>query len=114
MPYFNIETNKSMEASYVEDFARESSSFACRLLGKPEKYMMVSIRHSVSMIFSGAAEPAAFVQLKSIGLPREKCEAYSKSICEFIESTLDISPDRIYIDFNNIDGSMFGWNKGTF
>ena len=114
MPYFKIETNKSMEASYAEDFAREASSFACRLLGKPEKYMMVSVRHSLTMLFGGAMAPAAYVTLKSIGLAKEKCEAYSKNICEFMQSTLDIPPDRVYIDFNSIDGSMFGWNKATF
>jgi phenylpyruvate tautomerase len=114
MPYFKIETNKSMEKSYAEDFAREASFFACRLLGKPEKYMMISVNHSASMMFGGSVEPTAYVQLKSISLSPEKCAAYSKSICEFMQSSLGISPDRIYVDFKNIDGSMFGWNKGTF
>ena len=114
MPYFKIETNKSMDSSYAEDFAREATSFACRLLGKPEKYMMVSVRHSATLMFSGFMDPAAYVELKSIGLQKDKCEGYSKAICEFIESSLKVSPDRIYIDFKNIDGSMFGWNKGIF
>jgi phenylpyruvate tautomerase len=114
MPYFKIETNVSLDASAAKDFAGEMSSFACRLLGKPEKYMMVSFAHSVEVMFGGTAEPAAYVELKSIGLLEANCKRYSKAICEFLESNLKIPPDRIYIDFKDIDASMFGWNKGTF
>ena len=114
MPYFKIETNITMDASEAQDFVREASSFACRLLGKPEKYMMVSACHSVALMFGGVMEPAAYVELKSIGLLKDDCKGYAKAICEFVESNLKVPPDRIYIDFKNIDGSMFGWNKTTF
>jgi len=114
MPHFNIMTNQSLDASLAQDFAREASSFASRLLGKPEKYMMVSIQHGACLMFSQTMDPTAYIELKSIGMPKEKCEAYSKAICDFMESTLKIAPDRIYIDFKDIDGSMFGWNKKTF
>jgi phenylpyruvate tautomerase len=114
MPYFKIETNKTLDVSDAKDFAKEASSFACRLLGKPEKYMMVSICHSAALMFGGVADPAAFVELKSIGLLEANCKGYSRAICEFLESNLKIPPDRIYIDFKDIDPSMFGWNKTTF
>jgi phenylpyruvate tautomerase len=114
MPYFKIETNVSLDASAAKDFVREASSFACRLLGKPEKYMMASVRHSPALMFGGAADPAAYVELKSIGLLEIDCKRYSKAICEFLESNLKIPPDRIYIDFKDIDARMFGWNRTTF
>ena len=114
MPYFNIETNTSMDEAQTSNFLKKTSDFACRLLGKPEKYMMVSFRQGEPLMFGGTQEPAAYVELKSIGLPKDKCEEFSKNICEFIESSLGVQPDRIYIDFKDIDGSMFGWNKGTF
>jgi phenylpyruvate tautomerase PptA (4-oxalocrotonate tautomerase family) len=114
MPYFSIKTNVTLGASEASDFAGEASSFACRLLGKPEKYMMVSVSHSAALMFGGAADPAAFVEFKSIGLLEANCKGYSKAICEFLESNLKISPERIYIDFKDIDARMFGWNKTTF
>lgn len=114
MPYFKIETNKSLDASLAQDFAKEASSFACRLLGKPVQYMMVSVHHGVTMTFAGTLGPAAYIELKAIGLAEGQCQKYSKSICEFVESTLEIPPDRVYIDFKNIEGPMFGWNKSTF
>jgi phenylpyruvate tautomerase PptA (4-oxalocrotonate tautomerase family) len=44
------------------------------------------------LIFNGIEEPTVFAQLKSIGLPK----------------------DRVYIDFKDIKGKMFGWNGKTF
>ena len=114
MPYFKIETNQSLDASDAEQFLKDASAFACELLGKPENYMMVSIHQGVSMLFSGNTMPVAYVKLKSLGLKQDKCGGYSKDICEFVETKLGISPDRIYIDFADINGKMFGWNRKTF
>ena len=114
MPFFRIETNTKLDESEAKDFVREASSFACRLLGKPDKYMMASVRHSADLMFGGAEDPAAYVELKSIGLLEINCKGYSKAICEFLESNLKIPSDRIYIDFKDIDTGMFGWNKTTF
>ncbi len=66
------------------------------------------------MMFQGNTEFIAYIELKSIGLPKDKCSDFSKEICEFIEFELGISPDRVYIDFCDIDRKMFGWNKLTF
>ncbi len=114
MPYFKIETNLKMEESAAKDLAKEASTFACKLLGKPEKYMMVSICPNAVSLFGGTADPTAYVELKSIGLLEMDCKKYSKAICEFLESNLGIPADRIYIDFMAIDVGMFGWNKTTF
>jgi len=114
MPYFKIETNQSLDASGVEQLLKDASTFACELLGKPENYIMVSIHQGVLMSFAGNTMPVAYVKLKSIGLAKDKCGGYSKDICEFVETQLGISPDRIYIDFADIDGKMFGWNRKTF
>jgi phenylpyruvate tautomerase len=60
------------------------------------------------------AQATAYVEIKSIGLTADKCDAYSKAICEFIQSSLQVSPERTYIDFAAINGTMFGWNGQTF
>ncbi|MGB9499314.1 MAG: phenylpyruvate tautomerase MIF-related protein [Dissulfuribacterales bacterium] len=114
MPYFKIETNQLVDKPTNEQLLKDATAFACELLGKPENYMMVSLQQGISMSFAGDTSPAAYVKLKSIGLKPDKCGDYSKSICEFVESKLGISPYRIYIDFADIDGKMFGWNKKTF
>jgi len=114
MPYLKIETNKEVDGGTIQEALKRTSGFVANLLGKPDKWVMVSIDHGTPMIFGGSTEPMAYVEMKSIGLPEDKCPDFSKDLCDFIESELDIPADRIYIDFHNIDGKMFGWNRGTF
>ena len=114
MPYFKIETNRVTDELKSEVLVKHASSFLAKLLGKPEKFIMVSYNHVLAMLFDGDTQPAAYVEVKGIGLNSSSCSDYSKAICEFLESEIGISPDRVYIDFANIDGKMFGWNKSVF
>ena len=45
---------------------------------------------------------------------QEKCAELSDKLCAFVKVELGISPDRVYIEFWDINGKMFGWNGGTF
>lgn len=114
MPYLKIETNKEIDHAALQETLKKTSQFAANLLGKPDKWVMVSINHGTPMMFGGSPEPIAYVEMKSIGLPEDKCRDFSKDLCDFVESEFDIPADRIYIDFCDIDGKMFGWNRGTF
>ena len=114
MPYFKIETNQKLDNAGAEKLSKDMSSFLSGLLGKPERVIMVSVYHSVTMTFNENTLPAAYVEMKSIGLTEDQCPEYALSICEFFETALDIPADRIYIDFAAINGKMFGWNKQTF
>jgi phenylpyruvate tautomerase len=114
MPYLKIETNKSLDEAAVQALLKKSSLFTATLLNKPEKWIMVSIYQGVAMMFDGSAEPVAYVELKSISLTPDSCAALSKSLCEFLNAELGVSPERAYVEFWNINGKMFGWNGGTF
>ena len=113
MPLFKIETNK--EPQYQNTSVLKSASeLISEMLGKPEQYVMVSIETQKEMTFGGSADPTAFVTLKSIGLPVNKCSQFSGRICQFIKEQFNIPPDRVFIDFVDIQGNMFGWNGKTF
>ena len=114
MPYFSIETSKTIDQVGEEAFTHKASAFIAELLGKPEAYVMVAIKHSTPMRFGGGLEPTAMLQLYSIGLPEERCAEFSGKICAFIEDGLGVAPDRVYIDFRDLKRSMFGWNGKTF
>lgn len=114
MPYLKIETNCELGKNSEQEFLKKTSGFVANLLEKPEKYIMISVDLKALMMFSGSTRPSAYIELKSIGLPADKCSDFSDKVCCFIESELNIPSDRIYIDFCDIDGKMFGWNKGTF
>jgi len=114
MPYFSIDTNQTPDESSTRELMTKASSFIAGLLGKPESYVMISIKPGTPLIFAGTHEPAAFVRLKSIGLARESCGMFSEKICAFMDQELGIPQDRIFIDFKDLERSLFGWNGNTF
>ena len=114
MPYFCIETNQSIDQAPNQKLLNKTSSFVAELMGKPESYVMVSIKPETPLNFAGSNEPAAFVRLKSIGLPKDRCNELSEKICGFVEQELDAPPNRVFIDFKDLKREMFGWNRKTF
>ncbi len=114
MPYFKIETNQKLDNAGVEKFSRDASAFLSGLLDKPQRVIMVSVVHSIAMMFNENTSPTAYLEIKSIGLIPEKCPEYAKAVCGFIETAINVPSDRVYIDFADINGNMFGWNKQTF
>ncbi len=114
MPLFKIETNVIINDDKIDECIKKISAFVSKILNKPEKYIMVLINSNVSIMFAKTLDPAAYIELKSIGLIDETCPLLSKEICSFLESEYSIPADRVYIDFHNINGAMFGWNKTTF
>ncbi len=114
MPYMKIETNTALDGRAGDEMLKKTSAFIATLLGKPEQYCMVSIDLAMPMMFSGTTGPAAYVELKSIGLREGHCTELSGKICEFLERELSVAPERVYIEFTQLNGKMFGWNKQTF
>ena len=114
MPYFSIETNKAIEETDHLTMLKEASVFISNLLGKPESYVMVKITPDVPLTFAGTTGRAAFVQLKSIGLPEARTAELSQALAELMSSELGLPADRVYIEFADAPRSMWGWNGGTF
>lgn len=114
MPFLRVETNRELSEVMVDEKMRAVSAFVAELLGKPEKFVMATLSVRRPLIFGGTDDPAAFVTLKSIGLPLNRCAELSSALCDFMERELDIPKDRIYIDFQDAARDRFGWNGGTF
>ena len=110
MPLLNIYTNK--EIVNKELSLAKSSDFISSLLNKPEKFVMVKLTDSLKMFFSGTNEPCCFIEIKSIGSIEPS--KMSKPICDFFSNELEISTERIYIFFQNVDSNMWAWNSRTF
>ena len=112
MPLLEISTNTNIEDS--QSIAVKASKLTADILGKPESYVMVKIQDKQSLLFAGSNEPAAHVQLKSLGLPEDKTADFSSSLCSFINAELNIDSARIYIEFVNPERHMWGWDQRTF
>ena len=73
---------------------------------------MTLLDSGVPMTFAGSEEPCAYVEIKSIGALTPS--AMSDQFCELIKTSLGISKDRIYIEFDDVNASSWGWNGRTF
>ena len=112
MPYLEICTNTSIEN--CQSVAEQASKLTAELLGKPESYVMVKLLPEQALIFSGSNEPAAYIKLKSLGLPENNTNDFSEKICSFISKQLNIDSARVYIEFSNPERHMWGWDRKTF
>jgi phenylpyruvate tautomerase len=111
MPLFKILSNTTV--SDKEAFLKKASKTIADILGKSEKFVMVIFQNDQNMIFSGSTEPAMFIELKSIGLPREKTGEISAVIMEFLHHETGVTPGRMFIEFSSVDRDLWGWNSGT-
>lgn len=113
MPYFSIETNKQIDEAVNADLMKKATGFLAKTMGKPEHVIMVTIKPGLPYLFGGTDDPAAYVRIKSLGMEKERCPEFSEKVCGFLESEADIPKDRVFIEFVDIDGRIFGWNGGT-
>ena len=111
MPYINIRHSNS-EIKQSETLLKDVSSAMARLTNKPEQYVMVSLESTHQMFFAGTNEPCCYIDVKSIGnlYPKE----ISKTICSLISRHINIPPSRIYINFDDVEASQWGFNSNTF
>ena len=52
------------------------------------------------------------MEIKSIGALAPP--AMTREFCELIENAIGIPKDRIYIGFDDVDATCWGWNGRTF
>ena len=111
MPLINVRT--SLPA--LQDgpaLLQELSSELASQTGKPEAYVMTLLELGVPMTFAGNHEPCAYVEVKSIGALRPS--AMTAAFCELIQTRTGIPANRVYINFEDVHASCWGWNGSTF
>ncbi|MDJ0783599.1 MAG: phenylpyruvate tautomerase MIF-related protein [Desulfosarcinaceae bacterium] len=114
MPYFAIQTNQELNETERADLLQSASAFVAEMLGKSEAYVMVAIDAGAALSFGGSRAPSALVTLRSIGLPVEQCTEYAARISQFLETSLHLPRDRVFIDFADLQRDRFAWNGKTF
>ena len=111
MPLINVMLSTS-EVSNQDELLKELSQELSLLTKKPEKYVMGIINQGVSMIFAGKSDPCCYIEIKSIGSLNPS--KITNSISKIINARTNINLDRIYICFEDIKASQWGYNGETF
>ena len=111
MPLINLRTSLA-SVDRRDELLLELSAKLAEQTGKPEDYVMTLLETNVPMTFGGSSAPAALVEVKSIGALHPS--AMTAAFSELITARTGIPADRIYITFDDVPASAFGWNGSTF
>lgn len=114
MPFMKLHTNVVIDSDKISDLMSKLSKLLANETGKPERYVMIDVKGERNMMFGGSTESLAFVECKSIGLSTTQAKSLSKSISELLSARLQLSAERIYIEFSNCPAEYWGWNGSTF
>ena len=113
MSLLKLETTVPLPDEKQKPLLAALSKAVAGTIGKPEQYVMVSLSHS-AMSMSGKAGDAAFVDIRSIGgLNGDTNRKLSQQICRLLNS-LGVAPERVYLNFSDVEGGNWGWNGSTF
>lgn len=114
MPYLSIQTNLALTDNQSRELLENASRTVATMLGKPESYVMIAIHAANPIMFAGSTDPAAYLELKSLGLPETATADFSRTLCDLIGSELGVAAERTYIEFAGPKRQMWGWNNETF
>ncbi|XP_036424699.1 macrophage migration inhibitory factor [Colossoma macropomum] len=114
MPMFVVNTNVSKDAVPAGLLSQLTEELA-KATGKPANYIAVHIIPDQMMMFGGKSDPCALCSLHSIGkIGGSLNKQYSKLLMGTLNKHLGISPDRIYINFFDMEAANVAWNNSTF
>jgi phenylpyruvate tautomerase len=113
MPVLCITTNVTKTAFSKDHAILALSKIAAKLSGKPESYVNVIINADAIMSFGGSTEPAAHVEFSSIGGFSNNA-VVAQELTEAISKHLNISRDRFYIKFTDLEASAVSFRGNTF
>lgn len=116
MPFIQVLTN----AELTRDDERKIKTALARVLEdvakKPEQWLMVHIQGSQALFFQGSHEQRnAYMEVKYIGsFTNAVREQVVKAAAKILKEVAAVSPDRLYVHFDESGGSDWGWNNSLF
>ncbi len=114
MPLLQLNTTVALSEPQRQQLLASLSKITAKAIGKPEQYVMVAIGPA-AILMSGKPGDAAFVDIRSIGgLSGNVNRKLSAEVCQTLKDVLGIPPERVYLNFSDVEGPNWGWNGSTF
>jgi phenylpyruvate tautomerase len=114
MPYLSILTNARVADVRHSELLAAASRAVASQLSKPENYVMASIAPGQRLAFAGNEGPAAFLELRSIGLPDAKRGSLCTELTDLIADFCGIARDRIFLVMVDVDAKLWSHDGKTF
>ena len=109
MPYVNISTSANIDDK--KKLLEEIIFLISSLTNKPKRFVMAKLEDNLQMAFDDKSL-CCYLEIKSIG--SLKPSEMTKPICEFVQEKIGIPMKNIYIRFEDVPASMWGWDTKTF
>lgn len=114
MPSLNMIISNDITLEKCKKLVSDMSIIVSKCIGKPEKYVMVSVQ-GAEFSMSREKGNSAFVDIRSIGgLNANVNRRISQEVCALIEESVGIPAERVYLNFTDIPAGNWGWNGSTF
>ncbi|HEY3354810.1 MAG TPA: phenylpyruvate tautomerase MIF-related protein [Polyangia bacterium] len=114
MPLIKLETTAALDDLEQRTLCGKLSRLAAEVIGKPEQYVQAIVQGGLTMLHGGAAGPAAFVDVRSIGgLSPAVNRTLTERICGLL-ANLGIPSERVYLNFTDVSPSAWGHDGATF
>ena len=115
MPLVKVQTSVVVAVAQGVRLLSQLSARLAQHTGKPESYVMTLLESGTPMTFGGTTDPTCYLEIKNVGsLSPALTQTMSQDFCQQVQEILDILPNRIYIEFSDVKGAMWGWNGSTF
>ncbi|KAI6233007.1 Macrophage migration inhibitory factor [Aphelenchoides fujianensis] len=113
MPMLLITTNVSASA-VPADFNAHATKSLAELLQKPPQFVLVSVSPNPLLTLGGTSDPAALVEIRSIGGVRgENAQKVVTSLTDLIHEHLKVEAARVFVHLVDLDPStVHGWHCG--
>ena len=116
MPTFILNSNVPKPDSVkIEKIQHDATTILSEQIGKSPNFVMTVLNFEQDLSFGNSPEPCAYAEVKNVGiLEPDLTNSMSRDICTLISSSLNVSEGRIYIEFQESERHLWGWNGKTF
>ena len=99
-----------------EEIHQSGAKILSEEIGKSIDFVMVILHSGCSLSFAQDSQtPCAYLEVKNVGkLPGEKTQRLSNKLTSLICDKLRVRPEQIYIEFQESERHLWGWNGATF
>ena len=114
VPFIHTRVNRPISKEAEQTLAKAYGEAISLLPGKSEQWLMLQFEENCRLWFRGQNENAqAFVQVQAFGKNNAAaCDALTARICALLEEHLHISPENIYVRYD--ETTLWGWNGANF
>jgi len=114
MPYLHVQTNAKPSEFEKTAFLDAATKAVATHLSKNPSYVMAAIETELSLNFDSSELPAAFMELKVLGLDASKNQILATVLSDAARLHLHVSEDRCFSRFVDTPAGHWGLGNNVF